>query len=277
VIVVTGASGHVGGLVARELSARGVPARLLVRDAARAPELDGAEVAVADYGDPASLDAALGAGDRVFMVSMHQGPERRLELHRSFVDAAARAGVAHVVYLSFLAAGPDAVFMHARSHGATEQMLRDSGLSWTAIRNGMYADEIPGWFDPDGVARETAGDGRMSFSYRPELARAIATTLIDPAHDGRVYDVVTPPPVGLAELARIATEATGREYRYEPADHDDWDARWRALGRDGWHLDSGHTSYEAIRAGEFDVESHDYERITGEKPLTVAQVVERVM
>ena len=276
-IVVTGASGHVGGLVARELSARGVPARLLVRDAARAPELDGAEVAVADYGDPASLDAALGAGDRVFMVSMHQGPERRLELHRSFVDAAARAGVAHVVYLSFLAAGPDAVFMHARSHGATEQMLRDSGLSWTAIRNGMYADEIPGWFDPDGVARETAGDGRMSFSYRPELARAIATTLIDPAHDGRVYDVVTPPPVGLAELARIATEATGREYRYEPADHDDWDARWRALGRDGWHLDSGHTSYEAIRTGEFDVESDDYERITGEKPLTVAQVVERVM
>jgi len=277
VIVVTGASGHVGGLVARELAARGVPARLIVRDAARASELDGAEVAVADYGDPASLDAALGAGDRVFMVSLHQGPERRVELHRSFVDAAARAGVGHVVYLSFLAAGPDAIFMHARSHGATEQMLRDSGLSWTAIRNGMYADEIPGWFDPDGVARETAGEGRMSFSYRLELAKAIAATLVDPAHDGGIYDVVTPPPVSLAELARIATDATGREHRYEPVSHDEWDERWRALGRDGWHLDSGHTSYEAIRAGEFDVESDDYERITGEKPLTVAQVVERVM
>jgi uncharacterized protein YbjT (DUF2867 family) len=275
-IVVTGASGHVGGLVARELAARGEPIRLAVRDAGRAPALDGAEVVEADYGDPDSLARALHPGDRVFMVSMHQGPERRLALHRSFVDAAARADVAHVVYLSFLTAGPDAAFIHARSHGATEEMLREAGLPSTAIRNGMYADEMLGWFDPDGVARETGGDGRMSFSYRPELAKAIAVTLTEPGHEGKVYDVVTPPPVGLAELAHIASEVTGRRYSYEPANHDEWDARWRALGRDGWELDAGHTSYEALRTGEFDVESDHYELITGEKPLTVAQVIERI-
>jgi uncharacterized protein YbjT (DUF2867 family) len=275
-IVVTGASGHVGGLVARELAAREEPIRLAVRDAGRAPALDGAEVVEADYGDPDSLARALHPGDRVFMVSMHQGPERRLALHRSFVDAAARADVAHVVYLSFLTAGPDAAFIHARSHGATEEMLREAGLPSTAIRNGMYADEMLGWFDPDGVARETGGDRRMSFSYRPELAKAIAVTLTEPGHEGKVYDVVTPPPVDLGELARIASEVTGRPYRYEPASHDEWEARWRALGRDGWELESGHTSYEALRAGEFDVESDDYELLTGEKPLTVAQVIERL-
>ena len=275
-IVVTGASGHVGGLVARELVARGEPIRLVVRDAGRAPALDGAEVVEADYGDPDLLARALHSGDRVFMVSMHQGPERRLALHRSFVDAAARADVAQVVYLSFLTAGPDAAFIHARSHGATEEMLREAGLPSTAIRNGMYADDMLGWFDPDGVARETGGDGRMSFSYRPELAKAIAVTLTEPGHEGKVYDVVTPPPVDLGELARIASEVTGRPYRYEPASHDEWDARWRALGRDGWELESGHTSYEALRAGEFDVESDDYELLTGEKPLTVAQVIERL-
>ena len=170
-IVVTGASGYVGGLVARELASRGEPIRLVVRDAARAPGLDGAEVVEADYGDADSLAGALGAGDRVFMVSMHQGPERRLELHRCFVDAAARAGVAHLVYLSFLGAGAGAVFVHARSHGATETMLRQSGVPWTSIRNGMYADEILGWFDPDGAARETGGDGRMSFPTGPSSRR----------------------------------------------------------------------------------------------------------
>lgn len=275
-IVVTGASGVVGGLVAQELAARGEPIRLLVRDAGRAPALPGAEVVEADYGDPDALARALAPGGRVFMVSMHQGPEARVPMHRSFVDAAARAGVAHVVYLSFLAAGPDANFLHARSHGATEEMLRESGLPWTAVRNGMYADDMLGWFDPDGVARETGGDGRMSFSYRPELATAIAFTLTEPGHEGQVYDVVTPPPVGLADLARIASEVTGRPYRYEPASHDDWDARRRALGRDGWEFDAGHTSYEALRSGEFDVESDDYERITGEKPHTVAQVIEQL-
>jgi len=275
-IVVTGASGHLGGLVARELAARGEPVRLVVRDAGRAPVLDGAEIAVADFGDPDSLARALGEGDRAFMVSMHAGPDARIALHQSFVDAAARAGVAHVVYVSSLGAGPDAIFSHGRSHGATEEMLRESGLGWTSIRNGMYTDDILGWFDPDGVARETGGDGRMSFSYRPELAKSVAVTLTESGHDGKVYDVVTPPPVGLAELARIASEVTGRSYRYEPIGHDEWDARWRALGRDGWALDAGHTSYKALSAGEFDVESDDYERITGEKPLTVAQVIERL-
>jgi uncharacterized protein YbjT (DUF2867 family) len=275
-IVVTGASGHLGGLIARELAARGEPVRLVVRDAGRAPVLDGAEVAVADFGDRDSLARALGEGDRAFMVSMHDGPDARVALHQSFVDAAVRAGVAHVVYVSCLGAGPDAIFSHGRSHGATEEMLRESGLGWTSIRNGMYTDDVLGWFDPDGLAREAGGDGRMSFSYRPELAKAVAVTLTESGHDGKVYNVVTPPPVGLAELSQIASEVIGRPYRYEPIGHDEWDARWRAVGRDGWQLDAGHTSYEALRAGEFDVESDDYERITGEEPLTVAQVIQRL-
>ncbi len=92
------------------------------RDAARAPVLPGAEVALATYDDPVALAAALGPGDRVFMVSMHAAYDERLRLHRAIIDAAARAGVGRVVYLSFVNAGPEASFRHARSHGATEAM-----------------------------------------------------------------------------------------------------------------------------------------------------------
>jgi NAD(P)H dehydrogenase (quinone) len=176
-IVVTGSTGHVGRLVAEELAALDKPMRLLVRDPARAPQLPRVEVVQGDYGDRGSLRAALEEGDSVFMVSLHEGPERRVPLHQSFVDAASEARVAQVVYLSFVNAGPDAIFLHARSHGATEEMLRNSGLQWTSIRNGMYADDVLGWFDDDGVARETGGDGRLSFSYRPELAKVIAHVL----------------------------------------------------------------------------------------------------
>jgi uncharacterized protein YbjT (DUF2867 family) len=276
VIVVTGASGHVGRLVAEELAAVREPQRLLVRDPRRALQLPGAEVVQADYGDPASLDAALAPGDRVFMVSMHEGPERRVQLHRSFVEAAARRQVAQVVYLSFLAAGPEAIFLHGRSHGATEQLLRDSGIPWTSIRNGMYADHIPGWFDPDGVAREACASGRMSFSYRRELARAIAATLTGDGHEGKVYDVTTPESVSLGELAGLAAEVTEQPYRYEPATDEEWDERWRALGRSGWELEAGRTSYEAIRAGEFDVVTDDYRKLTGAEPLTIRELLERL-
>jgi NAD(P)H dehydrogenase (quinone) len=275
VIAVTGATGHVGRLLAEELARRGEPMRLLVRDPARAPQLPGAEVVHADYGDPASVAAALGDGDRVFMVSLHEGPERRVPLHRSFVEAATAAGVAQIVYLSFLNAGPDAIFIHARSHGATEAMLRESGVAWTSIRNGMYADHIAGWFDPDGVAREPVGGARISFSYRPELAEAIAIVLTEPGHEEKVYDVTTPEAVTLGELAEIATEVTGAEYRYEPAPLEDWVARWKALGRDGWELDSGLTSFQAHVAGELDVVSDDFRRLTGRDPLTIRELIAR--
>ena len=273
VIVVTGATGNVGRLVAERLSALGVEQRLLVRDAARAPELAGAEVVEADYGDAESLAAALRRNDVVFMVSLHEGPKRRVPLHQSFVDAAVRAGVERVVYLSFVNAGPEAIFRHAQTHGLTEAMLAGAGLPFTAIRNGMYGDEIAGWFDEDGVAREAGGDGRMSFSYRPELAQAIVVTLTEPGHEGRLYDITTPDSVSLGELAGLATTVTGRPFRYEPATHEEWDARWRAAGRDGWELEVGHTVYEALRAGEFDVVSDDYRRLTGLEPLTVAELL----
>ncbi len=274
-IVVTGSTGHVGQLVAEELSGRGEAVRLVVRDATRAPQLPGSEVVAADYGRPDELAAALHEGDHVFMVSVHEGPERRILLHRSFIDTAARRGVAQLVYLSFVNAGLSAAFIHARSHGATEAMLAESGMPYTSIRNGMYADHIPGWFDDDGVLREGGADARMSFSYRPELAKAIAVTLTEPGHEGRVYDITTPDAVSLLELARIASEVTGRQYRYEPATDEEWDARWRDLGRSGWELESGHTSYQALRAGELDVVSDDFRQLTGLTPLSIAEIVAR--
>src|SRR5258708_2084769 len=113
-IVVTGSSGRVGGLVARRLESGGHPMRLLVRDPGRVPRVEGAQVHAADYGDPETLATGLERGDRVFMVSLWIGGDVRLDLHRSFIEAAARAEVAQLVYLSFVNAGPNAVFSHAR-------------------------------------------------------------------------------------------------------------------------------------------------------------------
>ena len=275
-IVVTGSSGRVGGLVARRLESEGHPMRLLVRDPERAPRIAGAQVQAADYGDPQALEKGLGKGDRVFMVSLWIGGDTRLDLHHSFIDAAAKADVAQLIYLSFVNAGPNAVFSHAREHGATEEMLRASGVPWTAIRNSMYADDIPGWFDPDGVAREPGDEARMSFSYRPELADVIAVTLTGPGHGGKIYNITTPDSVSMRELAEIAGKVTGESYSYEPISDAEWIKRWKAQGRPEWALEAGQTSYEALRAGEFDVVSDDYERVTGRKAATVAQIITEI-
>ena len=250
--------------------------RLLVRSPDRAPRIAGAQVQAADYRDPQALEKGLGKGDRVFMVSLWIGGDTRLDLHHSFIDAAAKADVAQLIYLSFVNAGPNAVFSHAREHGATEEMLRASGVPWTAIRNSMYADDIPGWFDPDGVAREPGDEARMSFSYRPELADVIAVTLTGPIHGGKIYNITTPDSVSMRELAEIAGKVTGEAYSYEPISDAEWIKRWKAQGRPEWALEAGQTSYEALRAGEFDVVSDDYERVTGRKAATVAQIITEI-
>lgn len=274
-IVVTGASGAVGGLVARALARRGVPCRLITREPRRAPDLPGTEVAVAAYDRPDELASALEPGDRVFMVSLHARFEERLSLHRSFVEVAARRRVGRVVYLSFVGAGPEASFVHARSHGATEAMLRASGLPWAAVRNAMYGDRIPSWFDEQGRITGPGGDGRVAFSDRPELGEAIAALLADPAHDEReVVTITTPDTIGLAGLAELAAELTGDPYVYEPLPRDAWIAYRRSLGRADWSIEAGLSFYDGVARGEADVVSHDYEELTGTPARTVRELVE---
>lgn len=142
VIAVTGCTGAVGGAVARLLADAGASQRLLARSPDRAPALPGAEVRASEYADAASSAAALEGVDVLFMVSAHETADR-VDQHRAFIDAAARAGVRHVVYTSFHAAGPDAVFTLARDHGATEEHLRGSGLDWTFLRDSFYLDFAP--------------------------------------------------------------------------------------------------------------------------------------
>src|SRR2546429_9980449 len=102
-LAVTGATGHVGGRVARLLSAAGVPQRLLVRDPARAPALDRATVFRAEYGDAAR--EALTDVDTLFMVSASESADR-VDRHRAFVDAAGAGRVGRVGELSLHGAAP---------------------------------------------------------------------------------------------------------------------------------------------------------------------------
>jgi NAD(P)H dehydrogenase (quinone) len=275
VIVVTGATGAVGGAVARGLAERGEPIRMIVRDPERAPVLPGADVAIAAYDDPEALAAALEPGDRVFMVSMHLPYAERLSLHRSFVEAATRRHVGRVVYLSFIGAGPNASFVHARSHGATEAMLRESGLQWSTVRNGMYSDGIGTWFDPDGRITGPGGDGRISFSYRPELGEAIAILLAEPTHDNReIVTITSPEAVSLTELAALATDVTGDPYAYRPLAREDWITHRRALGRPDWAIEAGITYYDGVARGEADLVTNDYEELTGHPAASIRELIE---
>ena len=157
-LAIAGSTGALGGMVARQLADAGSSQRLLVRDARRAPELAGAVPAVCSYADSTAALAALKGAKVLFMVSAAEAEDRLAE-HYAFVDAAAAAGVQHVVYTSFYGAAPDATFTLARDHYATEERIKASGMAYTFLRNNLYLDFLPLMTGDDGVIRGPAGDG----------------------------------------------------------------------------------------------------------------------
>jgi NAD(P)H dehydrogenase (quinone) len=281
VIAVTGATGLVGGRVARRLAAgdslAAVELRLVVRDAARAPRLPGAQLreAPGGYADGPGLTAALEGVDTVYLVSAAEA-EDRLRQHRTAVEAAAAAGVRRIVYTSFLNAAPEAVFTLVRQHYATEQAIAATGVRHTFLRHSMYADFVPFFAvrdDGRAVIAAPAGEGRASFVSRDDLADVGAAVLLDDSgrFDGEALDVTGPEALTMAEAAAVLAGITGlpTEYRAETVEQA-WASR-RPSGHPDWEIEGWVTSYLAIAAGELATLSDVVPRVTGHPAKTVAQ------
>jgi uncharacterized protein YbjT (DUF2867 family) len=275
VIVVSGATGRLGGRVARRLAGAGVAQRLVVRDPARAPDLPGATVARAEYGDAAALRAALDGAGTVLMVSAAETPDR-VDRHRSFVDAAAAAGVGHLVYTSFLGAAPDAVFTLARDHWATEQHIRASGVPYTFLRDSLYADFLPMMVGADGVLRGPAGEGRAAVVAQDDIADAAVVVLRDPsAHAGRSYDLTGPAALTFAEMAAIVTGVTGRPVTFHDETVPEAYASRAGHGAPDWQVEAWVSTYTSVAAGELATVSADVERLTGHPATSLEQLLRR--
>ncbi|CAH0182831.1 SDR family oxidoreductase [Microbacterium sp. Bi128] len=268
VIAVAGSTGAVGGRVARDLAARGIPQRLLVRDAARAPELEGAEVHVAGYSDAAAAASALAGVETLFMVSASESADR-VEHHRTFVEAAARAGVRSIVYTSFLAAAPDAVFTLGRDHAVTEEMIRASGMSWTFLRDNFYMDMMELFAGDDGVIRGPAGTGRCSLVSRSDVAATAVAVLRDPAaHADRAYDLTGPEALTLDEVAQKISAVRGQPVRFHDETVDEAYASRAVFGAPRWQVDAWVSTYTAIASGDLAGVSGDVEKVTGRPAQT---------
>lgn len=266
-ILITGASGHIGRRVAELLSEQGRELRLMVRDPGRAPKIAAAPVAQGDFGAPATLDAAFAGVEAVFVVSGYAEPGARARLHKNAFDAAARAGVKRIVYLSFQGASPTSKFPMSRDHYQTEQYLKETGISFTLLRDNLYLDILPDIFDAQGVVRGPAGRGAVAWVSREDVARIAAAVLMGRGSSGAVYNVTGPEVMTLAETAKRLSALVGRELRYENETVEEG-RKWRSrLGASAWEVDTWLGSYEAIAAGELARPSDAVFRLTGRQPL----------
>ena len=196
-IMVTGASGRFSSAVLAELRALGIPAV----GGSRTPSAGQRHV---DFSIPDSLDFN-GVDTLLLVPAGAQEDDRQVAFNRAAVEIAVRDGVSHLVYTSLTGAG-DHLSM-ALPHRVTERIIMASGMTWTILRNGVYAEILgaPLSWEKHGEALRIVsplGDGAVAAVARQDLACAAASVLSDPGrHERKVYELVGSRAVSTADVA----------------------------------------------------------------------------
>jgi NAD(P)H dehydrogenase (quinone) len=222
-IVVSGASGQLGRRTVEYLRDRVDAGRVvaLSRTPERLADL-GVVTRHADFDDPAGLPAAFDGAERLLLISTDAvgQPGVRVRQHTSAIEAAAKAGVGHVLYTSFVrTTEPGNPAFVAADHAGTEQALVDSGLPYTVLRENIYLDlqlfSLPGAVAA-GVLATNDGDGATAYLTRDDIAAVAATVLAEGGYENQRLDLTGPAAVTQSEIASILSEVTGVPVRYQP-------------------------------------------------------------
>lgn len=278
--IVTGAAGHLGRLVTEQLLERLAPEDLILvtrrPEALRMARARGADVRYGDFDKPATLRDAFAGGERMLLIST-DSVGRRVRPHRAAVEAAKAAGVGHVVFTSMVnpvATNPTGPL--AWEVGKTEAMLHRSGMDWTVLRFGSFAELV---LPPAATAVQNRrmitnnGRGRLVPISRADCAEAAAVVLAGDGHAGKTYEISGPEALSASDLAELYSDLSGQPVKVLQLS--DLMLHWVLVGigtpmPSAWAI----TAFgRAIRQGYFDLIDPTFEQLTGRPPISLRDVL----
>lgn len=290
-VIISGASGNYGRLAVAGLLKQ-LPASELILMTRRPEKLaafkqQGADVRYGDFDDPEALLATFKGGDTLLMISTGR-VGKRLPQHRNAIEAAVKCGVRHIVYTSFVNAGGDNPALVAKEHGATEEMMRSSGLAWTAMRDSQYADAMLEAAAPLAIQTgrwfASAREGRIGFVTRRDCAAAAVAVLTTPGHENIIYNITGPELLSFRQVAALTAQISGHPVEYTVVDDEGMYQMFDSLGipREAvddqsvsgipWSSNDMVSFERAIREGFLDLLSDDFEKLTGRKPQSLGSL-----
>jgi NAD(P)H dehydrogenase (quinone) len=278
-ILVTGATGQLGQAVVNELlnKINASNISILVRNLAKAEELKakGVSVIQGDYNDYTSLVAAFRGVDKLYFVSSSDVMNRFAQ-HQNVVKAAAEAQVGYILYTSAQRKSEDGsspIALVADAHWKTDNLIKESGLTYTILKNGLYTDILPMFMGDKVIETGTiflpAGDGKASYASRNDLAAAGAILLTTEGHENKVYEMGGPVAYSFQDIAGMLSELSGKTIQYVSPSAEVFSEQLKSYGLPDETVQGAATFCVAIAQGEFNFPSTDLETILGRKAQTV--------
>jgi uncharacterized protein YbjT (DUF2867 family) len=252
-ILVTGATGLNGSAVIRAFVDSGLPVRALVRDVGKAAALGippTVEVVEGDMAKPETLNPAFDGVQRVLMIS---GADQNLVATQcTFIDAAKRAGVQHIVKFSGRGCWNDSGFRFARMHADVERYLEGSGLAWTHIRPSqfmqVYFREVPTILS-EGAIKLPLGNAKLAPVAVDDIAQVAVALLHGSGHEGKRYEMTGPEALTMSEIAARIASVTDRPVRYVDIDPAEKRQTLLAAGIPAFFADAMDELFAERRAG----------------------------
>lgn len=286
-ILITGATGNFGSMAITHLLKKGVPASeiaVLVRSRENTESLEklGVDLRIGDYNDVDAMVKAFAGIEKLLLVSSSDrgAIENRTKHHINAITAAKEANVKHIIYTSFIRKEgheKSAIAAFQNSHLETEKFLKDSGLTYTILQNGIYQEMIFA-FAGDKVAEThaiffPAKEGKASWVLREELAEAAAQVLTTGGHTNKTYILTNTAAIGFEQIAAYLSERLNEEVKYTTPDIITFGAVLENSGVPPMYVNMMTMWGTAIAEGTLDLEDNTLELLLGRKPKSVQEFI----
>jgi NAD(P)H dehydrogenase (quinone) len=285
-ILITGATGFLGKATIDFLLQKGFAANqilALARSGEKAADLSakGIRIKIGDYLDYSSLVTAFDGVEELFFISGNE-LSARVEQHRNVINAAKKTGVKHIVYTSGFRKNEtetSPVAFLVQQHIETEKLIKASGIPYTLLLNGLYADVLPGFLGENVLETGVflpAGNGKAAFTVRLDIAEAAANILLTTGHENKEYVFTNTENTGLNEVAGFLGELSGKQVKYMDPSKAEYLETVTKAGLPPEYAEMLVSFSEAIEQGEFEAVNTDLERLLGRKPTSLFNYLKQV-
>src|SRR5215467_4042014 len=278
-ILVTGATGTVGGEVVKQLSSTGQKVRASVRSATRVTsndKLKDVELVKMDYNKPETLVTAFKDIDKLFLLT--PSSPKAAEFAGNLVKEAKKAGIRRIVKQSVMGADSELDVAHLRLHRQAEKIIEESGIPFTFLRPNDFMQNFVNFYSPTIKSNNAfylpAEDAKVSFVDVRDIAATAVKALTDDEngrHIGKAYTITGPEALSYSRVADILSNVKGKKISYVNVSEEDTRAGMKAMGWDDWLIDTTLQLFDLYRKGYTSRVSSEVEEILGRKPISFTQ------